>query len=159
MLIRAGFEITYRAPTATPMTLLLSVRPERTPDLVTAQRIKASGGVTLHSRPYSAIGPLAYCSPGRSPSTQISSSSIQGFPDPVVPDALQHPIADLPEDALVFLLGSRYCETDRLISAGLALFGSIPAGWPRVQAICDYVHNRIEFGYEHADRTRSGRGP
>ena len=78
-----------------------------------------------------------------------------GVPDPVVPDAEQHPVADLPDDVLVFLLGSRYCDTDRLSDTAWSLFGNAPLGWARVQAICDYVHNRITFGYEHARSTRT----
>ena len=78
-----------------------------------------------------------------------------GTPDGVVPDAMQHPIQDLPEESLVYLLGSRYCETDRLTPLAWSLFSTTPEGWPRVQAICDYVHDRIEFGYHHADPTRT----
>jgi transglutaminase-like putative cysteine protease len=50
----------------------------------------------------------------------------------------------------VFLLASRYCQTDRLMQTAWNMFGTMPAGWRRVQAICDFVHHRIEFGYEHA---------
>ena len=64
-------------------------------------------------------------------------------------------LADLPEDSLVFLLGSRYCETDRLSEIAWQLFEKTPPGWARVQAICDYVHNRIAFGYEHARATKT----
>jgi len=69
--------------------------------------------------------------------------------------ATQHAVQDLPDEVLVFLLGSRYCETDRLSQLAWSLFGHTPEGWPRVQAICDYVHKRIEFGYHHADPFRS----
>lgn len=62
---------------------------------------------------------------------------------------------DLPEEALLFLLGSRYCETDRLSETAWNLFGQTPAGWGRVQAICDYVHRHITFGYEHARMART----
>ena len=62
---------------------------------------------------------------------------------------------DLPEEAILFLLGSRYCETDRLSEQAWKLFGDAPTGWGRVQAICDYVHRHIVFGYEHARMTRS----
>ena len=72
-----------------------------------------------------------------------------------MPDAEQHPVAELPDDVLVFLLGSRYCDTDRLSDTAWSLFGNAPLGWGRVQAICDYVHNRITFGYEHARSTRT----
>jgi transglutaminase-like putative cysteine protease len=76
-----------------------------------------------------------------------------GLPDVIVASAGQHPVEDLPEETLVFLLGSRYCETDRLSEIAWGLFAGTPPGWARVQAICDYVHNHIAFGYEHARAT------
>jgi transglutaminase-like putative cysteine protease len=81
-----------------------------------------------------------------------------GTLDAYVPEAAQHAVQDLPDEALVFLLGSRYCDTDRLSDTAWALFGGTPLGWARVQAICDYVHGRITFGYEHADPTRTAFG-
>ena len=77
------------------------------------------------------------------------------MPDRVVPDAPQHAVEDLPEETLLFLLGSRYCETDRLSRTAWNLFGNTPPGWGRVQAICDFVHNHITFGYQHARPTRT----
>ena len=67
-------------------------------------------------------------------------------------------VPDLPEETLLFLLGSRYCETDRLSEIAWRLFGHAPTGWARVQAICDFVHNHITFGYEHARMTRTALG-
>ena len=78
-----------------------------------------------------------------------------GLPDAIVPGAQQHPVPELPEEALLFLLGSRYCETDKLSETAWNLFGQAPVGWGRVQAICDYVHRHITFGYQHARMTRS----
>jgi transglutaminase-like putative cysteine protease len=78
-----------------------------------------------------------------------------GTPDIVEPDAPQHPVEDLPEDALVFLLGSRYSETDRLSDIAWSLFGTVPPGWGRVQAIVDFVHEHVTFGYEHARPTKT----
>jgi transglutaminase-like putative cysteine protease len=78
-----------------------------------------------------------------------------GLPDVVVPQARQLAVQDLPEETLLFLMGSRYCETDRLSETAWSLFGTGPTGWGRVQAICDYVHRHITFGYEHARMTRS----
>src|SRR6185369_2764248 len=74
-----------------------------------------------------------------------------GVPDVIVPEAQQIPVPDLPEETLVFLLGSRYCETDRLSEAAWKLFGQTPAGWARVQAISDFVHGHITFGHQYAD--------
>jgi transglutaminase-like putative cysteine protease len=78
-----------------------------------------------------------------------------GVPDVIVPLAQQLPVQKLPEETLLFLLGSRYCETDQLSETAWNLFGQTPSGWGRVQAICDFVHNHISFGYEHARRTRT----
>jgi transglutaminase-like putative cysteine protease len=70
-------------------------------------------------------------------------------------NAVQHPVESLPSDTLVYLMGSRYCETDRLSEIAWNLFGQTPLGWARVQAICDFVHNHIQFGYEHARATKT----
>jgi transglutaminase-like putative cysteine protease len=78
-----------------------------------------------------------------------------GMPDTVAPWATQTPVEQLPEETLVYLLGSRYCETDHLAPVAWQLFGNGPTGWARVQAICDFVNQHIEFGYHHARRTRS----
>jgi transglutaminase-like putative cysteine protease len=157
MLIRAGYEIAYDCPAPTPMTLLLSVRPERAADLVTAQRITASPPAPL--RPFrdlygnSAHRLLAPAGPIAFRADFVIEDS--GRPDAVVPDAIQHPIDALPEDALIYLLGSRYCETELLSPLAWSLFGATEPGWARVQAIVDYVHDRITFGYEHARPTRT----
>jgi transglutaminase-like putative cysteine protease len=76
-----------------------------------------------------------------------------GLPDAVASLAVQHEVEDLPAETLSFLLGSRYCETDRLSEAAWDLFAKAPPGWARVQAICDFVHRHILFGYEHARPT------
>ena len=78
-----------------------------------------------------------------------------GLPDEVAPYAEQHSLEKLPVETLVYLLGSRYCETDRFIQIAWAQFGNVPKGWPLVQAICHYVHDRITFGYEHASPTKT----
>jgi transglutaminase-like putative cysteine protease len=62
---------------------------------------------------------------------------------------------DLRPDALPFLRPSRYCETDLLADFAWANFGAISGGWARVQAICDFVHQRLKFSYAHARPTRT----
>ena len=66
-------------------------------------------------------------------------------PDPATPNAEQHAIEDLPDETLLFLLPSRYCHPDRLMSVAWDLFGETEPGWARVQAICDWVHSNISF--------------
>ncbi len=78
-----------------------------------------------------------------------------GALDPVAPWAEQHAVQDLPYETLVYLLGSRYCDTDLLSEEAWRLFGAPGPGWARVQAICDYVHQNVTFGYAHARSTRT----
>jgi transglutaminase-like putative cysteine protease len=90
--------------------------------------------------------------------TRISTNAIvrdSGLPDVVVPSAPQHLVQDLPEEALVFLLASRYCDTELLTDTAWRLFDHTPPGWPRVQAICDFVHHHITFDYMQARATRT----
>jgi transglutaminase-like putative cysteine protease len=88
-----------------------------------------------------------------------------GLPEPIFPGAEQHPVQDLPLDVLPYLLGSRYCEVSKLNDIAWQLFGATQPGWARVQAVCDWVHNHVVFGYAFAreDRTawdvyNEGRG-
>jgi transglutaminase-like putative cysteine protease len=78
-----------------------------------------------------------------------------GLEDRAAPDAEQQAVEDLPDEVILFLLGSRYCETDKLSDLAWSLFGSGPSGWGRVQAIVTYVHERITFGYPQARATRT----
>ncbi len=89
---------------------------------------------------------------------QVRSDTIlndRGLPDAYAPWCQEIEVQNLPEETLLFLLGSRYCETDRLCALAWQLFGQTPPGWTRVQAICDFVQGHIVFGYEHARMTRT----
>jgi transglutaminase-like putative cysteine protease len=157
MQIRIGFELVYECPQPTPMILTLNVHFSRVADLVMADHI-----ITNPPTPISGYrdGFGNWCSRIVAPQGEIriySDTLINdsGLQDPIVPDASQHAVEQLPAETLVYLLGSRYCETDRLSEVAWALFGQTPPGWARVQAICDYVHNHITFGYQHARVTRT----
>ena len=160
MRIRAGYEISYDCNGPTPMLALLSVRPERLTDLLSPQVMTVSPSVEVHAYTDS-FGNICHrlVAPG-GPITFSSDFLIHdsGEPDKVVPDAEQHAIDRLPDEALQFLLGSRYCETDALMDSAWAEFGRIQGGWRRVQAIVDYAHDRIEFGYPHARNDRTALG-
>jgi transglutaminase-like putative cysteine protease len=78
-----------------------------------------------------------------------------GEPEPGDEDAIQHRVEDLPPDVLQFLMGSRYCETDRMGDIAWQLFGHTPPGYRRVQAICDWAQKNIEFGYKYARSTKT----
>jgi transglutaminase-like putative cysteine protease len=157
MLIRYGYEITVHCQQPTAMVTLLSLRDGREADLripesfFTTPAIETSTYRDLfgnHCRRFVApAGDL----------TLWSDSVIEdsGGLDPYEPEAEQHPVADLPDDCLIYLMGSRYCETDRLSQMAWDLFGAVPSGWAKVQAICDYAHQQIAFDYQNARSTRT----
>ena len=157
MQIRVGYELTYDCPQPTPMILALHIHFTRVSDIVVPDHL-----ITSPSIPITAYrdGFGNWCSRIVAPQGQIRLSADavvndSGETDMIVPSAQQHPVEDLPEETLVFLLGSRYCDTDRLSQTAWDLFGESPTGWGRVQTICDFVHNHITFGYEHARATRT----
>lgn len=157
MLIRYGHEITVSCDQPTPMVCLVAPHVERSGDLVFPEVVTSSPQVPMHSY-YDLFGNLCrrFVAPSGS-FTFTSDGTLRdsGKPDPVQHDAGEVPIAALPDDTLVYLMGSRYCETDRLSQTAWDLFGSTPQGWARVQAICDFVHNHIRFDYMQASSTRS----
>ena len=157
MKIRVGYELLYDCPQPTPMILTLHIHFTRAADIVVADHLAATPPV-----PVSAYrdGFGNWCSRIVAPRGRLRLAGggvleDAGEPDAAAPAACQHPVQDLPAEALVFLLGSRYCETDRLSQMAWDLFGSAPAGWGRVQAICDFVHRRIRFDYAQARATRT----
>jgi transglutaminase-like putative cysteine protease len=83
-----------------------------------------------------------------------SKISLGGFSNTFL-EAQQHSISELPLEVLPYLLSSRYCEVDRLSEIAWELFGQVPDGWTKVQAICDWVHDNIQFGYEYARPTKT----
>jgi transglutaminase-like putative cysteine protease len=155
--IKLGYELVYECPQPTPMLLVLNIHHTRVSDLIAPDRMVTDPPVPIHGY-HDGFG--NWCNRIVAPIGQIrvTASAVindAGKPDAVAIDAEQHPVPELPDDTLVFLLGSRYCETDRLSEIAWSLFGGAPFGWGRVQAICDYVHQHIAFGYEHARASRT----
>ncbi len=157
MKIRVGYELVYECPQPTPMVLMLSVHYSRASDLIAPDHL-----ITDPALPIAAYRDSFgnWCSRIVAPAgmTRITSDAIvrdSGAPDPVVANAWQTPIPELPEETLLFLLGSRYCETELLMPIAWNLFAHTPLGWPRVQAICDFVHSHLTFGYQYARPTKT----
>ncbi len=157
MKIHAGFEIAYDCPQATPMLLMLNPHPSRLGDLDRPHRITTVPGVDQrqYQDRYGNTCTRIVAPAGRLTLATDFHVADSGAPDRVEPLARQIPVEQLPDDVLVYLLGSRYCDTDRLMETAWSLFGKTPLGWPRVQAICDWVHNHLEFGYQHASPLRT----
>lgn len=157
MQIRIGFELTYQCPQPTPMILMLNVHYSRASDIAIPDHIvtRPACRMTAYRDGFGNWCSRIVAPPGI---FRISTDALvndSGLPDAVEPNALQHAVEDLPAETLVYLLGSRYCETDRLSEMAWAMFGQTPLGWPRVQAICDFVHGHLRFGYVHARATKT----
>jgi transglutaminase-like putative cysteine protease len=157
MLIRTGYDIRFEADVPVPMLAMLSVHPSRHKDLRTPHRILADPDVPMYDY-VDAFGNV--CTRLTIPAGGVTLScdftvADTGEPDVYAPDAQQTPVAELPDDVVQFLLGSRYCETDRMLDTAWQLFGNTTPGWARVQAIVEFAHNHIEFGYHHARPTKT----
>lgn len=157
MRLRSGFRIAYDCAAPTPLLLSLSVHPSRRHDLETPDWLRTDPGVYV--RQYlDTYGNI--CSRVLAPAGRLTLSTDfvirdEGLIDPYVPEAEQHPVQDLPDEVVLFLLGSRYCETDRLSNIAWSLFQNTPSGWARVQAIVDKVHDHIAFDYAAARPDKS----
>jgi transglutaminase-like putative cysteine protease len=157
MQIRVGYELVYDCPQPTPMVLMLNIHYTRVSDLLFPDHLIINPSVPISGY---RDGFGNWCSRIVAPKCQLRLSTTaivkdSGLPDVVVPSAQQHAVQDLPDDCLLFLRGSRYCETDRLSEVAWSLFHTGPTGWARVQAICDFVHRHITFGYQHARPTKT----
>ncbi len=157
MFIRAGYELSLAAFAPTPLVAMLNIRPERVPDLRTGHVIGNDRGLAMQHY-HDVFG--NFCTRVTLPAgmTTIRCDFViedDGAPDRQSLTAIQHDVADLPSDVLMYLVGSRYCDTDLLSNIAWGLFGHVPAGWQRVQAIVDFVHNHLTYGYQYARATRT----
>lgn len=157
MQIRVGYELLYTFPQPTPMILTLNIHYSRANDIVVPDVMQTNP--TIPTRGYR-DGFGNWCTRLVAPagSLRISAEAIvndSGAADVVAHWTQEVPADALPDDTLVYLLGSRYCETDKLSEVAWRLFGNTPPGWGRVQAICDFVHHHVQFGYEYASPTKT----
>jgi transglutaminase-like putative cysteine protease len=156
MKIRAGYRITFECEQTVTLVLMLTTRWERQSDMLSPDilRVEPFGALRQYGDVYGNLCSRVVVQPGR---TTFSADFVirdSGLPDPVMPDAVQHPVEELPDEVLLFLLASRYCDTEALLRTAWMLFADTPPGWARVQAIVDYTHQRMSFSYAHARATR-----
>jgi transglutaminase-like putative cysteine protease len=160
MLIRAGYDISFQCPSATSMLLLLSVHPSRqndlqSPDVVaTEPYLNKSDYIDLFGNRVTRVEALAGTVSFRNDFTIWDS----GLPDEMPDDNPLAPVAQLPNDVLMFLLPSRYCDSDKLSEFAWSKFAGIYGGARLAHAICDFVHGHIHFDYQRADMYRTASG-
>jgi transglutaminase-like putative cysteine protease len=157
MFIRLGYDIHFQIPVPVPFIALLNVHSSREADLREPDILRIEPGLSIDQYTDSFGNKCSrfVAPPGE---LRLHNSFVvedSGEPDAVNPDARQLPVEDLPHDTLRYLLASRYCETDLLSNTAIQMFGGTTPGWPRVQAICDWVHRHVTFGYHFASSTKS----
>ena len=157
MYIRFGYELVYATPVPTHMILMLHTNLGRGQQYVTADTMQVSR--TLPRKTFT-DGFGNTCTRLELPAgpTRITADALiddSGLREPVALSAHEHAVRDLPSEVLPFLLSSRYCDTEVLMAEAWRLFGHLPPGWTRVQAICDFVHKHVAFDYRYARPTRT----
>jgi transglutaminase-like putative cysteine protease len=157
MLIEAGFNIAFQCPNWTPMLLQLHVHPSRIKDLRSPDRITSAPDVPMrfYHDHYGNMVTRLDAPPGLISFYNRFEIHDSGQPDETPPDAELTPISSLPDEALLYLASSRYCDSDALADFAWSKFGGITGGYARVRAICDFVHGHIEFDYLKASPKRS----
>jgi transglutaminase-like putative cysteine protease len=157
MHIQVGYKLVYELPQATPMVVMLTIHPSRAGDILVPEAPVFDPPVpAIHYRDkFGNVGTRLVAPPGRFTLSNSALVRDSGLPDVLVSGATEHRVEDLPDEAVGFLLGSRYCETDLMSDTAFRLFGNLAPGWGRVQAICDYVHDHIAFDYQAARSTRT----
>jgi transglutaminase-like putative cysteine protease len=157
MLIRYGYDITVSCAEPTPMVCFLAVHDERADDLQSREKLTTTPDVatTIYRDSFGNVGRRFVAPAGDFSIKGEGAIEDDGMPDVADWSATEMQVAGLPDDCLVYLMGSRYCETDRLSQIAWDLFGHVSPGWGRVQAICNFVNQHIAFGYQNARATRT----
>lgn len=157
MLIKLGYDIQFELPARVAIVALLNVHPSRTADLRAPDELRLDPATPTENYidSYGNRCVRFVAQPGL---IRLSNSTLvydSGLPDPVNVSAREVPVEKLPHEVLRYLLNSRYCEVDRFSMIALELFGGLAPGWSRVQAVCDWVHSKVSFGYQYARPTKS----
>lgn len=157
MILRLGYDIEFDIPEPVTIVTLLNVHPSRIVDLRSPDELRVEPALKLDGF-LDSFGNR--CTRFIAPKGGLRLSNDlrvydAGDPDPVSPNAREVPVQELPHDVLRYLYNSRYCEVDRFSTIALELFGSEARGWSRVQAVCNWVHTKVSFGYQYARPTKS----
>ena len=157
MMLRLGYDIRFEIPSPVAVVALLNVHPSRVADLRAPDELRVEPETHVDSF-IDSFGNRCTRFVARQGALRLSNSTMledPGFADRVSRDAREVPVQELPSDVLGYLLNSRYCEVDRFATIASELFGGVAPGWGRVQAICDWVHAKVNFGYQYARPTKT----
>jgi len=148
MRVRVGCEFLYNAEVATHALIQVEPRLEGGVRALDEQwQNEPQIGMSRYVDGYGNVCRRATICPGISSLRYDALLEVPGTSDPERLDAVEVAPRDLPDEALIFTLPSRYCPSQELADDAWSLFGSSPPGWRRVQTICDWVHSEVRFGY------------
>ena len=157
MHIRLGYDIQFDLPAITPMVALLHVHPSREPDLIEPDTLRIAPSIDA-TEYIDGFGNRCTRFVAQRGPIRLSNSTLiadRGLPDEVNENAREVPVGDVPSEYLCYLLNSRYCEVDRFSNIATDLFSASYRGWSRVQAVCDWVHEKVKFSYGAARPTKT----
>jgi transglutaminase-like putative cysteine protease len=157
MILRLGYDIQFDLPYPIALVAMLGVHPSRVADLRALDEVCVEPATSTESY-IDSFGNRCTRFFAQRGALRLSNSTLiydSGLADPVSTAAREIPVQELPHEALRYLYNSRYCEVDRFSMIAPELFGALPPGWSRVQAICNWVHSKVVFGYQHARPTKS----
>jgi transglutaminase-like putative cysteine protease len=162
MHIRYGYAIALTCDNPTPAVLMLDIHPDRRGDLTESDTMIVTDltgtqevETEIHLDDFGNIARRVVFPAG---GARIAASGVihdSGFTEVLPLHAVAARPEDLPQEAMGFLTGSRYCETDQLMTVAWERFGALPRGGAQVQAVCDFVHRHLNFDYMAARSTRS----
>ena len=157
MLIHIGFELEFEVPAPVPMLLMLYAHPERAASLQKPETLVVEPNVPVRTF-IDAFGNRAARILAPQGKLRLHYDNVardSGEHEPTIEGARLHRVDEVPDECLKFLLASRYCEVDRMLDMAWDLFGKTPPTWERVQAVMDWVHSNITFGYQYARPTKT----
>ena len=157
MLIRIGYELQFDLTSATHMVLMLHTHPERGHLLQRPERLHVEPQINLDTfiDTFGNRGARIMAPAGKLRLWYDNVILDSGMPEQKIDGLRLHPVDELPNDLIRYLMGSRYCEVDRLGPMAWDLFGKTPATHERVQAVMDWVHNNVLFGYRFARHNKT----
>ena len=137
MLINAGFDVTFQCPAQTPMLLQLNIHPSRDADLLSPDVVRSNPQLPMRAYVdhFGNRVTRVEVPPGLVTFSNRFTIQDSGEPDETPPDADVTPIARLPDEVLLYLVSSRYCDSDKLADLAWSMFGGIVGGYGRVRAI------------------------
>lgn len=149
--IRAGFSLTFDVPYPTPMLFVVQPRERLSPTgtrqrLLAERPLGAARGIHTYTDLHGNLIWRTLAQPGEFVIGHDLLAEVTGLPDPVLPSLRKHPVEELPDETITYLLPSRYVDSDLVSGEAWERFGHLQGGWAQAQAICDFLQDECVYG-------------